>query len=76
MNRQRVMVVGRLARATLFAAIAVLWLIPALAAQTLIEQVEVEAKKEKDPNKPDKELFTRIFPSRNDASVVWKRLET
>ena len=49
MNRQRVMAVGRLARAALFAAIAVLWLIPAVAAQTVIGQVEVEGSQRIDP---------------------------
>ena len=49
MNRQRVMAVGRPARAALFAAIAVLWLIPAVAAQTVIGQVEVEGSQRIDP---------------------------
>ena len=49
MNRQRVMAVGRLARAALFAAIAVLWLIPAVAGQTVIGQVEVEGSQRIDP---------------------------
>ena len=49
MNRQRVMAVGWPARAALFAAIAVLWLIPAVAAQTVIGQVEVEGSQRIDP---------------------------